>query len=228
MRSTREGHRGPLLPAPPGRSRTRTACTKPHRRYPAAARQRRMAAEGKTEDRRHAPEPERCAGIDHVLELSRQQRDVLPQIVDDIDRARGQSQSYSGTQNLPFADGSAAPTPSSSWSPAAVAADLDGVQNQTAAAPGVPLSLRFTTAAFPSEPSACRGFPHQLFRGLPMMASTVPHAPARYVNVRCLTGRHEQSVVEAIADTVAILACFPCDVEWTLPATHPALRALTV
>jgi hypothetical protein len=65
------------------------------------------------------------------------------------------------------------------------------------------------------------------FRGVPM-ASTLPHAPARYVDITCLTGRHEQCVVEALAETVVILACFRCDVEWTVPSTDPALRALTV
>ena len=46
----------------------------------------------------------------------------------------------------------------------------------------------------------------------------------RYVDIPCPSGQHATSVLTFRNHTVAALFCIPCEVAWTEPTTHPALR----
>jgi hypothetical protein len=48
----------------------------------------------------------------------------------------------------------------------------------------------------------------------------------RYVNIRCHTGRHEQSRVVFLDAMVAVLGCDECNTQWAVSAKLPELHHL--
>ena len=58
------------------------------------------------------------------------------------------------------------------------------------------------------------------------MAPTAQPRPARYVNIRCRTGRHERSRLVFLDDMVAVLGCPDCNTQWAVSARLPELQRL--
>jgi len=50
----------------------------------------------------------------------------------------------------------------------------------------------------------------------------------RYVDVSCPSRKHRRSLVTFRNHSVAAMFCIPCEVAWTEPTTHEALRHLGV
>jgi hypothetical protein len=56
-----------------------------------------------------------------------------------------------------------------------------------------------------------------------------PNPPSlRYVDVPCMTGKHPRSVLTFRSYNVAAMFCIPCEMSWSEPTSHPALRDIPV
>jgi len=53
-------------------------------------------------------------------------------------------------------------------------------------------------------------------------------SPLVYVPIPCPSGAHQTSIVTHRDFNWAALFCEPCEVAWTVPASHPAIREVPI